>query len=143
MPTRRALRLSATCRSMWRRTAWMSGPARRSSSWTKTWFPPRWPAARRMASPPPVSYGATRCLTGTLWLPTAMPGGCAASAICAASMMWCASTTSAGSRDITPSPTATRPPNMAAGAKAPAMRCLLPSRKSWVAPALSRRIWAF
>ena len=39
--------------------------------------------ARRMASPPPVSYGATRCLTGTLWLPTAMPGGCAASASCA------------------------------------------------------------
>ena len=38
----------------------------------KTWSPPRWPAARRMASPPPVSYGATRCLTGTLWLPTAI-----------------------------------------------------------------------
>lgn len=105
--------------------------------------PPRWPAARRMASPPPVSYGATRCLTGTLWLPTAMPGGCAASATCAEFMMCCALTISAALRGIMPSPMVIRPPKTAAGALARVMPSLLPSKKSWAAPALLLRTWAF
>ena len=104
---------------------------------------PIYVAARRMASPPPVSYGATRCLTGTLWLPTAMPGGCAASATCAEFMMCCALTISAALRGIMPSPMVIRPPKTAAGALGRAMPSLLPSKKSWAAPALLLRTWAF
>ena len=57
-------------------------------------------AARRTASPPQASCGATRCSTGTPWPRPATHGGCGASNTCAASMMWFALTTSADLRAI-------------------------------------------
>lgn len=48
-----------------------------------------------------------------------------------------------GFAGITPSPMVIRPPKTAAGALGRAMPSLLPSKKSWAAPALLLRTWAF
>ncbi len=85
-----------------------------------------------VAGCPPDGFSATGQLWGnplfdwTPWPRPATHGGCGASNTCAASMMWFALTTSADLRAIMLSPTGKQPPGTAAGAKVPAMRCLLP-----------------
>jgi 4-alpha-glucanotransferase len=66
---------SATCRSMWGRTAPMSGRIRSSSSWTGPGIPPASPASRRIILPPTASCGAIRCIGGIRWKRTATTGG--------------------------------------------------------------------
>ena len=112
------------------------------SNWTRTTFPRRWLAFPRMAFRPPASSGAIRSSAGKPTAQPAISGGSPACGTALSCMMWCASTTSAASMSIFPSPTAARLPRRATGKKAPASSCSVLWSRHWANGRSLRRILA-
>ncbi len=96
----------------------------------------------RMAFRPPASSGAIRSTAGKHTAQPAISGGSPACGTASSFTMWCASTTSAASMSIFPSPTAARLPRRATGKKAPASSCSVLWSRHWANGRSLRRILA-
>ena len=142
MPTTRVCRSWVISPSMSLPTRWMPGWAASCSSWMPRAVLPVWQAARRIISPPMVSCGATRCITGRIINRLDMHGGSSGCAMPWASTTCCASTTSGASIPTGPSLPTVPPPRPASGKTAPAWSCSTRWSRRWASCPSLPRTWA-
>ena len=99
-------------------------------------------AEGRIISPPMVSCGATRCITGRIINRLDMHGGSSGCAMPWASTTCCASTTSGALTPTGPSLPTVPPPRPASGKTAPAWSCSTRWSRRWASCPSLPRTWA-